>query len=265
MYISKELADLMEQSEIDYMIDRMKAIQERPGNPMGIDIQTFGGAAAFYSQAMPWPQFNTVKGIGEQEAERLDEILEFYRKRQGRCQFEVVPSKSHPKLMKALFDQGYYQTGYHATLYGEPRSCETVREHITIRELAADEMDLYAEIHCLGTGLPISGKHHIADNNIVLYDRDGWKFYAGWVNGRPAGVGVMYIQDDTASLTFATTLAEYRNQGVQQALLEKRITEAHQSGCQIVVGQAAYASTSHRNMERAGLKLGYTRGTWVQA
>ncbi|WP_316245778.1 hypothetical protein [Paenibacillus tuaregi] len=60
---SLDLIQEIEQSEIRYMSDRMSAIQDRPGNPEGIEIQQFGQAICYYSRSMPWGSFNTVKGI----------------------------------------------------------------------------------------------------------------------------------------------------------------------------------------------------------
>ncbi|MFD0679243.1 MULTISPECIES: GNAT family N-acetyltransferase [unclassified Paenibacillus] len=259
-----EFAEIMEKTEIDYMIDRMNAIKERPGNPMGIEIVKFGRATAFYSKEMPWPQFNTVKGISLDDLHVLDDILEFYKSKGSRLQFEIIPTKAKKELMKALFERAYYQSDFHATLYGHPAEKSISDGPVTVRELEADEIDLYAEIHCLGTGLSLSGKSHVADNNRVLFNREGWKFFGGFVDGTPAGVGVMYIKDGLASLTFATTLQEFRNKGVQKALIERRIGEACKNNCNLVISQAAYASTSFRNMERAGMRLGYTRGTWIR-
>lgn len=262
---SYEFAELLEKSEADYMTGRMIAMQERPGNPMGIEMAEFGGATAFYSKAMPWPQFNTVKGIGPEELPIIDEILEFYASRGGKCQFEIIPTKANKELMQALHERSYYQSDFHAALYRETGELNTCRHAVTVRVLTEDEVDVYAEIHCLGTGLPVSGKHHVAANNKVLFNRKGWKFYVGFVHDVPAGVGVMYMNQGQASLTFATTLHEFRQHGVQQALIERRIKDAGMNHCGLVIGQAAYASTSYRNMQRSGMKLGYTRATWIRA
>lgn len=267
--LTPTLIDQLERSEVAYMIDRMNAIRERPGNPMGIEMAAFGTATAFYSEAMPWPQFNAVKGIGAGEIELLDDMLAFYRERERKPQFEVVPGRDNPALMQALTARGFYFKGYHATLYGEldAASAEAVQATegagLCVHELEEAEFDRYAEIHCRGTGLPLSGVGPVADNNKVLYNRPGWQFFIAELDGIPAGAGVMYAEGEVASLTFAATLPEFRNRGVQRALLAKRITKAYQNGQRLIVGQAAYASASFRNMQRTGLALGYTRGAWV--
>jgi GNAT superfamily N-acetyltransferase len=262
--VTKELAERLECSEIDYMTSRVFAIKEREGNPMGANVQPFGGAAAYYVKEMPWGSFNTVKGIGAGGIGLIDEIIQFYRERSRPFQFEIIPSKANGDLFSCLIGHGFHQTGFHTTLYGVP-SVEkpSYSSGIMIRELNEDEFELYGRLHCLGTGLNVDGAGHVADNNRVLYNRSGWRFFIGYVDDQPAGVAVMYINNNIASLTFAATIPEFRRRGLQMAFLNQRIYEAALAGCELVVGQAAYASTSQNNMERVGLRIGYTRATWV--
>jgi hypothetical protein len=134
---------------------------------------------------------------------------------------------------------------------------------IEVRELKADEFELYGRLHCLGTGLNPDGAGHVADNNRVLFDRPGWCFYIGFVDDQPAGVAVMYMNNSVASYTFAATLPELRGRGLQTAFLHKRRYDAARAQCDLIVSQAAYASTSQNNMERAGLRIGYTKAVWT--
>lgn len=264
MLISHDLVNTLEQSEIYYMTDRMKAIQNRAGNPEGVEIERFGGCTAFYSKTMPWGQFNNVKGPLEEEVAR--DVIHYYGERNRSFEFQIVPGRTNPAVMKTLHEHGFYQSGFHTTMYCEARQIQAEEnEELLIRELEEDEFDTYARIHCLGTGLPVNGIPAVARNNRVLYGREGWRFYMGFYKDEPAAVAVMYMADDVASLTFATTLPEYRNKGFQSRLLKKRIHDADTHGCKLVVGQCAFCSTSHRNMERAGMKIGYTRAAWTQS
>ncbi|WP_099520262.1 GNAT family N-acetyltransferase [Paenibacillus sp. BIHB 4019] len=262
-----ELVEHVENSELVYMLDRMKAIQEREHNPMGIALQRFGPAVAIASRAMPWPQFNTVKGFGRTGAAQLDEVLEWYNEQGGSPQFEIVPSRTDGETLLALAKQGFYQSGFHASMAGSiaEKNGGKLEQHLTgivVRRLSEHEVELYAELHALGSGLPISGKNHIADNNRMLFSREGWQFYAAEIDHIAVGVGVVHIHEQIASLTFAATLPEYRMRGVQAALIAARLRAAAQAGCSLIVGQAAYCSSSQRNMERAGMRLCYTRSTW---
>lgn len=266
---STELTRLLVRSEIDYMTDRMLAIQGRDGNPEGIELVKFGQTVCLYSKMMPWGQFNAVKGLGDEDVEQVAHIDEFYRSRERSAQFELVPGlATSPALFKQLDDLGYLQTGYHATVYteltGKDLPTFDLAPSVEIRTVQPDEFEHYARIHCLGFGMPESGIAPIARNNYILYVRPGWRFYLAFVDGHPAAAGVLYMQDQIASLTMAATLPEYRKLGLQQHLILHRMRAAAEQGCSLLVGQCNYNSQSHRNMQRCGLELGYVRTTWTK-
>jgi len=255
----------IELSELDYMQDRMTAIQNRTGNPEGIEIMQFGNALCLYSKTMPWGTFNTVKGMTNDEMEHMDSIIDFYRQRGRKIQFEMVPSLVDAQFLKLLSERGFYQSGYHTSTIIEPQTFDDpLPEPIRIRELNEDEFDIYAMIHCRGTGLPDDGIAPVAANNKVLYRRPGWKFFVAYVHDEPAAAAVMRTKDGIASLTFAATLPDYRGMGLHQYLLKRRIEEACRNNCRLVVGQCNFLSQSHRNMERVGMKIGYIRTTWTE-
>lgn len=247
------------------MYDRMLAIQNRSGNPEGIEIKRYGNSLCLYSKTMPWGTFNTVKGITSTEVQFLDRIINFYRKKNRKIQFEIVPSHVDENLLKQLSDRGFYQSGFHTSTYIKPKLFnEQLPEHIRIHELNEDQFDIYAMIHCRGTGLPDHGIAPVSANNKVLFNRPGWKYFIAYVNDEPAATAVMYAKDDIASLTFATTLPDYRGIGLHQLLLKRRIEEAKRNNCSLVVGQCQFLSQSHRNMEQVGMKIGYIRTTWTE-
>lgn len=255
----------IESSEMDFMYDRMFAIQNRQNNPEGIEIKQFGNSLCLYSRTMHWAAFNTAKGITKSDLEFIDLIIDFYRARDRKVQLEIVPSSVDQNLLKALSDRGFYQSGFHTSLYIEPIDFEEdYPVNIKIRELQEDQFHLYATIHCKGTGLSDDGIPYVAENNKVLYNRLGWKFFIAYIDEQPAAAGVMYSKNGIASLTFAATLPEFRNRGLQQMLLRRRIIEAKKMVCRLAVSQCSFLSQSHRNMERVGMKIGYVRTTWTE-
>lgn len=262
---SQQLVNNMEQSEIDYMLDRMKAIQNRLTNPEGVELEQIGNVHCFYSKTMPWSTFNTVKGIRSSDIKFIDEILDFYRLRDRKVQFEIIPSLVDQKFLQVLSDKGFYQSGFHTSLYITPKNFDDeYHQSVRIEELKENDFETYATIHCRGTGLPDEGIPYVAENNRVLYNRPGWKFFIAYLNNTPAATGVMFMKDKLASLTFAATLPDFRNQGLQLNLLKKRIEEANTNNCELIVSQCSFLSQSHRNMERIGMKIGYVRTTWTE-
>ena len=264
MIPSTALIKEIERSEIDYLTDRMIAIQSRDRNPEGVEILKLGNAHCFYSKTMPWSTFNTVKGLANEDVEHIATILDFYRERNRKVQIEAIPSLINENVLRRLAESGLYQSGFHTSLIIQPQECCREQEPIRIQEIHEDQFEQYAAIHCRGTGLSDDGIPHVARNNKVLYSREGWKFYMAYVQDAPAAVGVMFMNNRIASLTFAATLPEYRNQGLHRQLLRRRITEAYRQGCHLVVGQCSFLSQSHRNMEQVGMKIGYVRTAWTE-
>src|SRR5690554_4117825 len=98
MIMNHELAVTLERSEINYMVDRMKAIQERDGNPEGIEITYFGQCVAFFSRTMPWGLFNNVKGLIEED--NLDDMINYYEERERKFEVQIIPSKVNKDILK---------------------------------------------------------------------------------------------------------------------------------------------------------------------
>jgi GNAT superfamily N-acetyltransferase len=57
----------------------------------------------------------------------------------------------------------------------------------------------------------------------------------------------------------ASTLPEFRNRGLQSALLQARLNLACEAGCDLAVIVTRPGSVSQRNAERAGFRLAYTK------
>ncbi|MDR9854199.1 N-acetyltransferase [Paenibacillus sp. VCA1] len=259
------LAKRIQRAEIGFTTSRIRSIGEQPGNPQGVEIQTFGSAVSFYVKTMPWGLFNSVKGLSGDDAGRVEDIIRFYKERNRAFLLDIDPVDTDPKLFRHLAENGLFQQGFHSVLYGmpDPQKPE-LPSGITIRQVDNEaDFDAYAGIHCVGSGMDIAHKHHFAENNIGLLNRPGWTLYLAYWQDQPAAVGVMHVSDGIASFTLAATHPEFRNKGLQSSLLKWRMHEAYQAGCELVAAQAAFGSTSQNNMERAGMRLAWTRAVWA--
>jgi hypothetical protein len=82
------------------------------------------------------------------------------------------------------------------------------------------------------------------------------------VAGQPAGVAILYLKDGFGLLADAATLPAFRGQGCQTILLHHRVVEAARQGCELLTSFVEFGSASHRNVERAGLRVAYTKALW---
>ena len=94
--------------------------------------------------------------------------------------------------------------------------------------------------------------------------RKGWSLFLAREGGRPAATAILYVEDKVAYLADASCDPAFRRRGLQLALLERRINEAIAAGVDFICSGAAFQSGSHRNMERAGMRLQFVRSIWTE-
>ncbi|MEN2768968.1 GNAT family N-acetyltransferase [Ornithinibacillus xuwenensis] len=264
--LTSGLARRIEEAEISALKSRLMAIREIPGNPMGVDIQSFGHATAFSVKGIPGPAFNTVRGLTSEDHLEIEPIVDFYKAKNIPVQVEITPVSTSPELFQSLARSGHYQHSFHSVFYRtELKEIRKAEPSITIRRLRESEFNLFAEIYVKGFGLPNSIKQGIAQNNQVLYPLDSWEFYLAMINGEAVGIGVMFIDNGIALLAASASLPQYRNMGVHQALMVERMREASKKEVGLLVGQASYASISANNMQKLGLRLAYTKAIWKES
>ncbi|WP_053219301.1 GNAT family N-acetyltransferase [Virgibacillus senegalensis] len=265
MVMTKALAQEIEQAEISCLYSKLSAIKRIEGNPMRIELKSFGQATCFSAAGIPGPSFNTVKGVEDSDEKLLDQIISFYQKRDIPFRWELTPAHVSRQLLTTLSGKGYYHADFHTSLCIRLSSLDTVNKEegkVFVRPLKSDEFDTFASIYADSFHMPGSLKPFIKTNNQVLENERGWIFYLATIGGVPAGIGVVYIKGAVAVLAAAATLPEFRGKGVHRALIDKRAEAAKSRNCRFLVGQAAYGSASMRNMERAGMKIAFTKAIW---
>lgn len=267
--VNKEFARRIENSEVAALKSRLSAIKEINGNPMEVQIQKFGNATAFSVKNIPGPSFNTVKGLTDDDVAQVEKIIEFYSEKEIPIRFEITPAHVSTDLLTYLKNLGFYQEDFHTSLYKSTESESmdienNIDTEISIRQLKNDEFDLFAEIYTKGFEMPAFLQSGVAQNNKVLYNNPNWTFYIASIANNPAGIGVLFLKDNVANLAAAATIPTQRKKGIQSALIKKRIYQAASKACDLIVGEAKFGSASQNNMERAGMRIGYTKAIWVR-
>lgn len=264
--LTRSLTHKIEQMEVAVLESRLKAIESIPGNPMQVEIRRFGKAVVFTAKQIPGPAFNTVRGLHGEDSEKVEAILSYFQDREIPAQFELIPAFVSPDLLKLLTERGYRLSKYHRTLYG---ACEEASPiyypRIDIQRLGKNDFHTFAAIYTKAFQMPDFLTDAVAQNNAVLYDVPGWNFFLASIEQEPAGIGVLFMKNGIAEMAAAATLPKFRNRGVHQALIQKRIEHAIFSNCHLLVGQATDQSVSQFNMEKAGMGLAYMREIWQKS
>ncbi|GIX55974.1 N-acetyltransferase [Bacillus paranthracis] len=255
-------AQEIENAEINMLSSRLEALQAIKENPMQVQIEQFGSATAFSSKVITGPAFNTIKGITN--TTQIDEIISYYQSLQIPCRFEITPAQGTAELFQYLSQKGFYQSSFHTALYSTPREDPSLLpSNISVRKLKENEFDVFADIYVRGFNMPSFTKDGVRQNNEILHNKPGWHFFIAEVQNIPAGIGVLYINKGVASLAASATLPEFQRKGCHTALIQKRIETAIESNCHLIVGQARFGSSSQNNMERAHMKIAYTKSIWT--
>lgn len=268
MVITKNLANHLEETEIKMFESRLNAIKEIQNNVMGVEVGQFDGAYAFAIKNIPGPSYNVVKGDSFSSENTIDKILSFYRAREIPARFDLAPQYANTTSLQKLYNVGFFQSDFHATLYcelNEEMAGKTKDSLIKIRQINEAEFDHYGNIYVEGFGMPAFLAESVTANNKVLYDKHGWSFYIASLQGEDVGIGSLYINDGTAILAASAVKPSARNQGIHQALIQFRINKALQQNCRLMIGHAKFASISQNNMERCGLRMAYTKSIWTEA
>jgi hypothetical protein len=243
----------------------MGGMQAAAGNPLGIEINSFGGATAFSIQA--WPDFwygNRVLGLSPADESQLEPIVNFFRDRELAFRFEIIPGRLNWSLATRLHQLGFCQGSFSAAMYGPPQP-DTMppTAPARVREIKLEELELFLDLYQDGFGLERLSQR---DKDIVglwlKRDADYLRCYLATVAGKPAGVAILYLKDGLGLLADAATLPAFRGQGCQTVLLYHRVVEAARQGCELLTSFVEFGSASHRNVERAGLRVAYTKALW---
>ena len=130
------------------------------------------------------------------------------------------------------------------------------------RVTSPEVMEEFLAAYCAGWAVPDSEGFK---RNVRLWlGRKGWSLYLARAAGRPAATAILYIEDKVAYLADASCDPAYRQGGLQLALFEHRINEAIAAGVEFICSGAAFQSGSHRNMERAGMRIQFVRAIWTE-
>ena len=264
--MTKQLAQRIEQNDIDYSLSRLQGMQQAEGNPLQIEINRYGNVNAFLIEA--WPEFwygNKVLGLEPSSEIYLDEIIDLFAKHELSFRFEIMPGNLNSSLASRLHKLRFCQMSFNTAVYGVPSLAVKVSSHeqLRVREVQPNEIDLFLDLYQEGFGLP---RFNHGEREAVLswLNRAKSSLYLciAHLDDIPAGVGVLYMENRIGLLADAATLPEFRGRGCHTAMIHHRIVQAEKQGCDLLTSFVEFGSTSHLNLERAGLRVAYTKSMW---
>jgi len=264
--MTRQLAQRIEQNDIDYSLSRLGGMQQAQGNPLQIEIKRYGNVNVFMIRN--WPNFwygNKVLGLEPSSEVYLDEIIDLFARNNLNFRFEIMPGNLNSSLAARFHRLGFCQMDFNAAVYGQPSlAVKTApNEQVKVREVQPNETDLFLDLYQDGFGLPrFSPGERGAVLSWLKRARSSLYLCIAHVDDVPAGVSILYAENGIGLLADATVLPGFRGRGCHTAMIHHRIAQAEKQNCDLLTSFVEFGSTSHLNLERAGLRVAYTKAMW---
>ena len=176
-----------------------------------------------------------------------------------------MPGSLNSSLASRLHKLRFAQMGFNTAVYGQPPLAvkPLPNDQIKVREVQPNEVDLFLNLYQDGFGLPrLKGIEREAVISWLQRAKSSLYLCIAHVDDIPAGVGILYTENGVGLLADAATLPEFRGIGCHTAMIHHRISQAEKQNCDLLTSFVEFGSTSHLNLERAGLRVAYTKSMW---
>ncbi|WP_437790900.1 GNAT family N-acetyltransferase [Sorangium sp. So ce693] len=234
-----------------------------------------GGWMAFDGEGS-WGNFAVGLGLdGPVSGEDLDRLVRFYAARGAEPQIQVCPF-AHGSLVRGLADRGFVLREFENVLARELAPDEDLRALVPrggpegleiVRIDPGDEAQVRVFIEIATSGFrpddaPLSPALFEITRRLVAHP--GCDSYLALVNGEPAGGGSVEIHGEGAALFGASVLPRFRERGIQQALITRRLERVREQGCQLACISASPGIPTERNAMRLGFFMAYSKGIFTR-
>jgi GNAT superfamily N-acetyltransferase len=242
------------------------------GGPLMLPIS--GGVAVF---AGPHSPMNKVIGLGFDtplDPLALREIEDRWQERDEPVRIELA-TLTDPALAGELSDRGYRLRGFENVLARrlDDLDAADLSPGITIELVPDDDLDEWFRI-AVDAFASMDGTGSVADEPLPREELEraladvlgaqGMARYLARVGGVAAGQAALNIEDNIAQLAGSGTAPPFRGRGVQKALVQRRLHDARDAGCDFAVVVTAPGSRSQDNMMRRGFELLYARAILIK-
>jgi GNAT superfamily N-acetyltransferase len=220
-----------------------------------------GGIALFAGPDSPVTQAIGVGLHGVVSDADLDRLTDFFISRGAPAAAEICPLVDM-KLYERLASRDYRLLEVSDMMYLELDQASLPVDSspgVTVREAEPHEVKLWTSTVAQGFAEHYPVTPELLDVMEGFARRTDAANFLAYVDGELAGGGAVSVYQGVGGFFGASTLPAFRRRGAQSALLATRMKWAIAKGCDLAVTITQPASMSHRNMERFGFRVAYTR------
>jgi GNAT superfamily N-acetyltransferase len=257
-FVDLEFARRLEMAET-ILPDCVEALR-RYGPSMPVAAEEIAGGVAFFG-GLDYPA-NQIVGMGlygAVTADDMDRVEHFFRSR-GVASTIVVSPLADMSLPALLGERGYRIAEFNSVLIRRINSEEPFDPPpgIVIDRVTPQTVSPWMRAIAKGFSQEITVAEEVFGGFAAL--PGALTFLARIEDKVVGGCGGCVIPEARIAALFGTaTLPEFRQRGVQSALIALRLHEAAKAGCEYAVVSTNPGSGSQRNMERRGFRVAYTK------
>jgi hypothetical protein len=218
-----------------------------------------GGCAVSLPNA-PAIGLNRVLGLGS--VEDLDKAYNWMRRKAGNrfLQLNVDAASDEVRNWIQTKDLHEHGPGWAKLTRSAPFSRLELPGRVRTRRVKVDEAALFGSMMCKGFSFPLT----LASLWSAIVDKEGWSCFFALDGETPIGTGAIYVSGTYAWLGGGTTLPEFRNRGVQKALIQIRTDHGIAQGVSTFVVETEVPSLgkpsiSYENLRKMGFRHAYNR------
>jgi hypothetical protein len=218
------------------------------------------GGCAISLPSAPVIGLNRVLGLGS--VEDLDTAYNWMRQKAGNRFLQLNIDAASDEVRRWIQTRGLSEhgNGWSKLTLKAPFTGLEPRGGVLTRKVRPEEALLFGSMMCQGFNLPPV----LTSLWAAIVGKDGWSCFFALDGETPVGTGAVYVAGKYAWLGGGTTLPEFRNRGVQKALINSRINYGVECGVSTFVVETEAPSVgkpniSHDNLRKMGFERAYDR------
>jgi GNAT superfamily N-acetyltransferase len=241
----------------DYARAYARVFPERGGATMSI----MGGRASFAGIDSPMTQAFALGLDGPVTADELDQLEDFFRSRGAAVNIELCPLADE-SLRSLLGERGYRVIEFSNVMVRELTPADatvTINPAINVRRAVEADKEVYGDVTSRGFFEHGEIPQFMQEVSECFTQMTMLARFLAEIDGQAAGCGGVAVYGDVATFAGAATLPEFRNRGVQNALIGQRVAYAAAARCRLAMVTTMPGTGSYRNAARQGFSIVYTR------
>lgn len=230
----------------------------------GAEWMERGGACAVFNGVdSPVTQSFGLGIFDSLDAPALDAIESFFFERGSAAVHEVSPLAGVAAL-DLLCRRHYSPVEISNVMYrAADRLSADVPPDINVHVAGSSEIPTWVDVLTRGWLAAYPGiRDLLLENGAIGATCKGNVPFLAGIGAEPGAAATLCIHEGVALLGGAATVPEMRRKGLQTALITARVRYAFEHGCDLLMMVAEPGSNSHRNAERNGFRVAYTRTKW---